>query len=109
MTVTWPDGHTSVFQATWLRERKFPESRYEQLQNSLDFFPKKEPWGNAKDMKVHDVDFQSVIEDDGVRYKWLYKMATDGLTLIKNVPAEPNQLNKIAEKVGGYIRQTHYG
>lgn len=109
VTVTWPDGHQSDFRAAWLKERHFPENRSEQLKRSFSFFPRKVPWRESGHFHTPEVDFQSVIENDEACYKWLKDMATHGLTLIKNAPAEPDQLTKISARVGGFIRQTHYG
>ena len=105
--ITWPDGHTSVFESIWLAERQFPKSKDEQIEKSKSYFPKKLLWDSSFD--VPTADFQSILTDDSARYSWLSDLATYGLTLIKNAPKKPNQLPKIAEKVGGYIRQTHYG
>lgn len=107
LEITWPNGHTSVFESTWLAERQFPKSKDEQIEKSKGYFPKKLLWDSSFD--VPTADFQSILTDDFVRYSWLSDLATYGLTLIKNAPKEPNQLPKIAEKIGGYIRQTHYG
>ena len=105
--ITWPDGHTSVFESTWLAERQFPKSKDEQIEKSKSYFPRKLLWDSSFD--VPTADFQSILTDDSARHSWLSDLATYGLTLIKDAPKEPNQLPKIAEKVGGYIRQTHYG
>lgn len=109
VTVTWPDGHLSEFKVQWLKERKFPENDAEQLKNSQSFFPTKAPWELNDGFKPMEVDYQSIIDNDATRYQWLKELGMRGLTLIKNAPTEPGQLEKIAEKVGGFIRQTHYG
>ena len=107
VTISWPDGHKSNFDLTWFEERKFPESLEDQQQNTRSFVPRKIPWPD--NFLCPEADFQAIIDNDLDCHDWLFNLATHGLTLIKNAPAEPNTLSIIARKVGGFIRKTHYG
>ena len=45
---------------------------------------------------------------DGVLYKWLEALESDGIALITNSPQQPGVLELISEKVG-YLKRTFYG
>ena len=107
LEIVWPDNHTSWFEIPWLTEREFPKTKEEQHKNSCSLVPKKSLWGG--DFQIPVYSFESVISDDLSRFNWLYDLSTHGLTLLKNAPQQEMQLQKISEKVGGIIRQTHYG
>ena len=105
--ITWKDGHHSVFDATWLKERRFPETEEELLKNSQSFVPKRNYWDGH--FSIPRSDFNSILTDDMARFNWLLNLSKYGLTLIENSSPEPEQLLKIPPKVGGFVRQTHYG
>ncbi len=106
--LTWPDGHVSSFSHEWMLKRKFPKTDQDiKSKSKCNLEP--ELWDGGYQSRIKKYDFEE-LSDDKTCLSWLESIATAGLTLIRNAPAKPGVLeNDIVMKLGGYIRQTHYG
>ena len=108
VNLLWEDGHQSSYSYEWLRERKLPKIESEAKSRSNCGI---EPilWGGelVGNIPVHD--FEAVIEDESAYLSWLESIASTGLTLIKNAPAEMGIAKRISKFMGSHIRSTHYG
>lgn len=69
-------------------------------------------WGeNAsfEDGSLQTFDFNQLLEDDKVLYKWLVNLACEaGIAKLENIPCERQQLRRLGERVG-YLLSTQYG
>lgn len=97
----WADGHVSRFDPNWLRQRRpdadapvRPEARLWTAERMADGLP--------------SVDHHAVMHtDDGLR-RWLDALARDGAVLITDGPCEPEEVVRVAERIG-WPRETNFG
>ena len=109
VTIEWPDGHESYFESEWLWERRFPKTAQQQTDNSTCIKPKPVLWNSVMNSELHKIEFENVVDTDESLHAFLSHLSTHGIVVLKNAPILQNQLFKIAEKVGGHVRKTHYG
>ena len=108
VNLLWEDGHQSSYSYEWLRERKLPKIDSEAKSRSNCGI---EPilWGGELVGNIPEHDFEAVIEDESAYLSWLESIASTGLTLIKNAPAEIGIAKRISKFMGSHMRSTHYG
>lgn len=105
--VKWEnDEHVSIFDTNWLKKRRFPTSE-SQVGEKISYSYRR-LWASDLNDNIPTVDFDDILNNDMTLYKWLQDLATVGLTLIKNVPSEVGQVERISERVA-YLRVTNYG
>jgi len=105
LSITWSDGHLSVYDATWLGERQFtPASAERRLKKN---WIKTEHWGSEMQEQVPSITYDQFMNDDHVLYDWLCNMEKIGLHFIRDAPGE-GSLSKIAARVA-YLRLHNYG
>ncbi|XP_033486142.1 gamma-butyrobetaine dioxygenase [Epinephelus lanceolatus] len=105
VSVVWPDQHTSVFDADWLKKRCFSPAARQAIQEEL-FLNERYYW----DSKLHipTADYQEVLHDDKAALAWLLALRRVGIVYLKGAPAEQGQVARLAERIG-YLRLTFYG
>ncbi|KAF3832950.1 hypothetical protein F7725_026615 [Dissostichus mawsoni] len=104
VSIVWPDQHTSVFDAEWLKKRCFSDAARQAMQEEL-FINKRYYW----DSKLHipTADYQEVLHDDKAALAWLLALRRVGIVYLKGAP-ERGQVARLAQRIG-YLRLTFYG
>lgn len=105
VSISWSDGHQSVYDATWLNERQFTEKGIAKRLKRNWIQPKY--WGSELQEKVPSVDFNQFMTDDYALHDWLCSMEETGLHFIKGAHGE-NDLRQIASRVA-FLRNHNYG
>ncbi|RDD36325.1 Gamma-butyrobetaine dioxygenase [Trichoplax sp. H2] len=100
------DNHVSVFDTNWLKMRRFPTDR-DQVGHKIVYSDRR-LWGGDLNGDIPTTDFNEILHDDLALYKWLKNLAKVGLTLVKNVPEEVGQVERLADRIA-YLRVTNYG
>ena len=100
------DEHISIFDADWLKRRRFPTSE-DQVGKKISYSNRR-LWAKDLNGNIPTVDFNEILSNDMTLYEWLQDLATVGLTLIKNVPQEVGHVERLANMVA-YTRVTNYG
>ncbi|KAK5915706.1 hypothetical protein CesoFtcFv8_001272 [Champsocephalus esox] len=105
VSIVWPDQHTSVFDAEWLKKRCFSDAARQAMREEL-FINKRYYW----DSKLHipTADYQEVLHDDKAALAWLLALRRVGIVYLKGAPAERGQVARLAQRIG-YLRLTFYG
>ncbi|XP_041795505.1 gamma-butyrobetaine dioxygenase [Chelmon rostratus] len=105
VSIVWPDQHTSVFDAEWLKKRCFSPAARQAIQEEL-FLNERSYW----DSKLHipTADYHEVLHDDKAALAWLVALRRVGIVNLKGAPAEQGQVARLAERIG-YLRLTFYG
>ncbi|XP_076011926.1 gamma-butyrobetaine dioxygenase [Genypterus blacodes] len=105
VSIVWPDQHTSVFDAEWLRKRCFSPAARKTMQEEL-FINERYYW----DCKLHlpTADFNEVLHDDKAALAWLTSLRRVGVVYLRGAPAEQGQLDKLEERLG-FLKMTFYG
>jgi gamma-butyrobetaine dioxygenase len=98
-----PDGHRSVFSASWLAAHALdggePDVRCEDA---------KVLWRAGTLPELPGADWAAYQADDAVRADCLDATARYGFMLLRGVPAEPGTVLAVAETLG-FVRETNYG
>ncbi|XP_054893073.1 gamma-butyrobetaine dioxygenase isoform X2 [Poeciliopsis prolifica] len=105
VSIAWPDQHTSVFDAEWLKKRCFSDAARQAMQEEL-FLNERYYWDAT--LRIPQADFQEVLHDDGAALAWLMALRQVGIVHLKGAPAEQGQVARLAERIG-YLRLTFYG
>ncbi|NXG52932.1 BODG dioxygenase, partial [Psilopogon haemacephalus] len=103
--ITWPDEHSSEYEAEWLKKRCFSEKARAEMREDL-FLPEHQYWGS--DLQLPQMSFEEVLNNDESAYKWLCTLKKVGIVLLTGAAARQGELLKLGQRVG-FLRLTFYG
>ncbi|XP_069479606.1 gamma-butyrobetaine dioxygenase [Ambystoma mexicanum] len=103
--VTWPDGHTSDFEAGWLKKRCFSRHSRAEMQDELHL-PECQFWGSDLQMPV--MSYEDVLSNDESTFKWLTTLKKVGIVLLDGAPTSKGELVRLGKRIG-FLRLTFYG
>ncbi|NXL92114.1 BODG dioxygenase, partial [Alectura lathami] len=105
ISITWPDDHTSEYEAEWLKKRCFSEAARAEMREDL-FLPECQYWGS--DLQLPKMPFEEIMYDDESAYKWLCTLKKVGIVLLTGAATRQGELLKLGHRVG-FLRLTFYG
>lgn len=105
VSIVWPDQHTSVYDAEWLKKRCFSPAARQAMQEEL-FLNKRYYWDSK--LRIPTADYQEVLHDDKAALAWLLALRRVGIVYLKGAPTEQGQVARLAQRIG-YLRLTFYG
>ncbi|XP_026283001.1 gamma-butyrobetaine dioxygenase [Frankliniella occidentalis] len=106
--IIWLDGHVSDFNINWLKEHSFQKEAQQMWLKSMYRLPRKTWTAQSFEDILTRFQFSDVLKSDESLYNWLVNLATFGVSIIENAPAESSTIRNLAERVA-FIRRTHYG
>jgi gamma-butyrobetaine dioxygenase len=96
--VSFSDGHTSVFDADWLRANAGEPER-----------PPRRLWGAELQSRLPVSRFDDVAAGGGAALReWLVAIDELGFAILAGGPSEPGTVTRVAE-LFGFVRETNYG
>ncbi|KAE8297580.1 Gamma-butyrobetaine dioxygenase [Larimichthys crocea] len=105
VSIVWPDQHTSVFDAEWLKKRCFSTAARQAMREEL-FLNERYYWDSK--LRIPTADYQEVLHDDKAALAWLLALRRVGIVYLKGAPVEQGQVARLAQRIG-YLRLTFYG
>ncbi|XP_077420261.1 gamma-butyrobetaine dioxygenase [Vanacampus margaritifer] len=105
LSIVWPDKHTSVFDAEWLKKRCFSIEARQAMQEEL-FLNERYYWDSK--LRIPTANYQDILHDDKAALAWLVALRRVGIVYLKGAPAEQGHVARLAERIG-YLRLTFYG
>ncbi|XP_068801410.1 gamma-butyrobetaine dioxygenase [Struthio camelus] len=105
LSITWPDEHTSEYEADWLKKRCFSEEARAEMRKDL-FLPECQYWGS--DLQLPEMPFDEVLHSDESAYKWLCTLKKVGIVLLTGALTRQGELVKLGQRIG-FLRLTFYG
>ncbi|CAK6974915.1 gamma-butyrobetaine dioxygenase [Scomber scombrus] len=105
VSIVWPDQHTSVFDAEWLKKRCFSPAARQAMQEEL-FLNERYYWDS--NLRIPTADYEEVLRDDKAALAWLLALRRVGIVYLKGAPPEKGHVARLAERIG-YLRLTFYG
>ncbi|KAF5293218.1 hypothetical protein FQA39_LY13686 [Lamprigera yunnana] len=103
----WRDDHVSKFDMKWLRQRIFCKDVQEKYLKE-NYRPEKVKWGKDNILSLlKQYEFNDVVNDNALLYKWLLDLATYGVAFLQNTPQVKHECKTLANKIA-FIRKTHY-
>ncbi|XP_016154333.1 PREDICTED: gamma-butyrobetaine dioxygenase [Ficedula albicollis] len=103
--ITWPDEHTSEFEAEWLKKRCFSEEARAVMRADL-FLPERQYWGS--DLQLPKMPFEEIMYNDESAYKWLCTLKKLGIVLLTGAATRQGELIRLGHRIG-FLRLTFYG
>jgi gamma-butyrobetaine dioxygenase len=95
-----PDGHRSTFGTGWLAEHA--------LDGYKDEHDGKQLWDTAAGLRLPEASWHQYTAGPAERVRALDAVLRWGFVLLRDVPAEPGMVLRVAESFG-YVRETNYG
>ena len=98
-----PEGHETAFNPGWLRAHDYstgPAAAIDPVRPQL--------WSAADLAEPVTFDGAAILTDDAVLEDWLTALARFGLARLRNVPAEPGMVGKVAQRIGT-VRDSNFG
>ncbi|KFV04537.1 PREDICTED: gamma-butyrobetaine dioxygenase [Pterocles gutturalis] len=105
ISITWPDEHTSEYEAEWLKKRCFSEEARAEMREDL-FLPERQYWGS--ELQLPKMPFEEIISNDESAYKWLCTLKKVGIVLLTGAATTQGELIKLGNRIG-FLRLTFYG
>jgi gamma-butyrobetaine dioxygenase len=105
LRVVWSDGHASVYQPGWLRAHAGDEASRRERADPRD---KPALWGRDYADRLRSFACADILADDAALLDWLTALRSTGLTLVTDVPAEPEALLQPIARIG-HLRETNFG
>ncbi|RLV91442.1 hypothetical protein DV515_00014108 [Chloebia gouldiae] len=105
ISITWPDEHTSEYEAEWLKKRCFSEEARAIMRADL-FLPERQYWGS--DLQLPKIPFEEIMYNDESAYKWLCTLKQVGIVLLTGAAARQGELIRLGHRIG-FLRLTFYG
>uniref|UniRef100_A0A803Y230 Gamma-butyrobetaine hydroxylase 1 n=1 Tax=Meleagris gallopavo TaxID=9103 RepID=A0A803Y230_MELGA len=105
ISITWPDEHTSEYEAEWLKKRCFSEAARAEMREDL-FLPEHQYWGS--DLQLPKMPFEEIMYNDESAYKWLCTLKKMGVVLLTGAATRQGELVKLGHRIG-FLRLTFYG
>ncbi|XP_015487074.1 gamma-butyrobetaine dioxygenase isoform X1 [Parus major] len=105
ISITWPDEHTSEYEAEWLKKRCFSEEARAVMRADL-FLPEHQYWGS--DLQLPKMPFEEIMYNDESAYKWLCTLKKVGIVLLTGAATRQGELNRLGHRIG-FLRLTFYG
>ncbi|NWV76482.1 BODG dioxygenase, partial [Dasyornis broadbenti] len=103
--ITWPDEHTSEYEAEWLKKRCFSEEARAKMRADL-FLPECHYWGS--DLQLPKMPFEEIMYNDESAYKWLCILKKVGIVLLTGAATRQGELIRLGHRIG-FLRLTFYG
>ncbi len=98
-----PDGHETAFHPGWLRAHDYsngPAAVIDPVRPQL--------WTATDLAEPPSFDGAAILTDDAVLNDWLTALGRFGLARLRDVPAEPGMVAKVAKRIGT-IRDSNFG
>ena len=110
VVIDWPDSHQSVFQGSWLRTRKFPET-WDNAHASTLYDIRSLAWTSSKLIEnLPVINYKELMTSDKTLIEHLQNLFIHGLSIITEAPAESGILYELVKRVSHkYMKKTHYG
>ena len=106
VSIEWlnDDQHTSsIFQLDWLKANRF-HTKYDDETKTIE----RRLWDSKIKDELPEFDFNHIISDNLMLYKWLRCVMETGIARVVNIPDGDGQLYKIADQVS-HLRRSCYG
>jgi gamma-butyrobetaine dioxygenase len=102
LAIRWNDGHASRYHPGWLRAHA--------VEAKSDHFalPRRRHWGAELGDRFPRFDGPAVLADETAAAPWLEALHAFGITLLERLPAEPDTIERVAERIGP-IRPSNFG
>ena len=103
LDILWQDGHSSTYDAGWLRAHAYDEASLAERERLK---PKKKLWDSG--LAVPAFHYPEIMADDTALLAWLLAVRDTGLSLIHDVPTESGALLPVAKRIS-FIRESNFG
>ena len=100
--VGWADGHAAIFDPGWLRAHCYCDA------DRAGAGPRHRFWRAEGRAGLPGARHAEVVAGEAALRDWLQAIVTYGVALLRDVPAVPDEVTRVAA-LFGYVRETNYG
>ena len=106
LSIKWPDSHETIYDAEWLKKHSY-NGGTKPLNHKEELFL----WDKkAIESKMPcGFDFTKVLSNDDELFTLFQGIIRYGFAFVDNTPTEVGAIEEMGTKLGGFIRETHYG
>lgn len=105
LSIKWPDSHETIYDGEWLKKHSHNGGTKPINYKELFLWDKKAIESNMP----CGFDFTKVLSDDDELFKLFQGIIRYGFAFVDNTPTEVGAIEEVATKLGGFVRETHYG
>ena len=106
LSIKWPDGHVTVFDAAWLGRHSYgAHQSLREKKQELFLWDRKGIETNTPE----PFNFAKVLEDDNEAFKLSQSIVKHGFAFVQETPTELKAVEEVAVRLGGFPLETHYG
>lgn len=102
LVLSWKDGHTSEVPTDWLRQNCYSKSARDGRRE------KPVLWTSSIKKILPEIDYETVMKDDGGLLAWLDLIVNYGFVILRNTPTVSGEVTRVASRIS-YLRETNFG
>ena len=111
LSIKWPDSHETSFDAEWLKQHSYYGEKHAMGKTTPDNKQNIFLW-NKETIEANmpsPFDFAKVVSDENELFSLSHGIIKYGFAFVDNTPTEVSAIEEMAIKLGGFIKETHYG
>ena len=102
--ITWPDEHTTVYSADWLRKHTYSGTGEQSQGNEFVL------WNSSIASNLPEsIKFEEAIHNDAQLFELSQRIVRYGFAFLEETPCNLEAIESISNKLGGFVKETHYG
>lgn len=111
LSITWPDDHKTVFLAEFLKQHCYGGQAVSGVARRLDMKQRPFLW-DKKTIEPNlpcPFEFHKVISEEDERNALFRRIVKYGFAFVEETPTSLDAIEQVAVKLGGFVKETHYG
>ena len=111
LSIKWPDSHVTAYDATWLKQHSYGEHGASGVTRQTGKEQKPFLWDkNTIETKLPcPFEFNKVISEEDELNALFRRIVKYGFAFVEETPTTVDAIEEIAIRLGGFVKETHYG
>ena len=113
LSITWPDSHKTGFDTAWLKRHCYARQGASGVATGIPAEDKQTPF--LWDKKIIEsnmpcpFEFDKVISEGDELNALFHRIVKYGFAFVEETPTKADAINEVSLKLGGFVKETHYG
>ncbi|XP_029192287.2 trimethyllysine dioxygenase, mitochondrial-like [Acropora millepora] len=111
LSITWPDHHKTHYDAEWLKKHSHVESNLPAVTRRLGKQQNSFLWdkNTIESNFPRPFEFAKVVSDQEELNALFRSIINYGFAVVEGTPTSVSAIEKTAARLGGFVKETHYG